>query len=262
MTAHGLGIPAHEFRIETNTGCPHFDPMTDSCFLSPHHGGGAAGTTLIGTTEIDGAPSAHWKYLIAHELGHHVQFAAFGVLDAAYDQDASESLCSCAYDLSWGNTEHCMQSREHIGGAQVEGFAQFFASRVFNNPAQGDGTLVYYKPIAWDNWMDPAWPPSPVDPANTYRWRNTECPAAFTGVEMDWMGFFYALTMEYTSDSVPVSDLVGVYRHACGQGSPSSCNITFTTWSFLSFWKNSYWSNNPDAINYWNFLGNEYGVAN
>jgi hypothetical protein len=82
------------------------------------------------------------------------------------------------------------------------------------------------------------------------------------GVEMDSMGFFYNLTAEYSSDSISMSDLIGLYRHACGQGNPTNCNNTFTTWGFLSFWKDSFWANNPDAINYWNLLGDEYGVAN
>jgi hypothetical protein len=92
--------------------------------------------------------------------------------------------------------------------------------------------FIYYKPIAWDgDWMDPAWPPSAVDALGEYRWRDTNCPAVGKGVELDWMAFFYALTMEYTSDSVPMSDLTGLYRHACGAGNPANCQDAQTTWT-------------------------------
>ena len=156
-----------------------------------------------------------------------------------------------------------MQSREQGTAAQVEGFAQMFASRVFNNPSQGDAKLIYYKPIALDGWFDPKWPPQPVEMNNNYLWRNTNCPAANKGVEMDWMGFFYALTMEYTSDSVPMSDLAGLYRHACGGvATPANCAFDQITWGQLDFAKSFFWASNPDAINYWNFLSNEHGVAN
>ena len=79
---------------------------------------------------------------------------------------------------------------------------------------------------------------------------------------MDWLGFFYALTAEYSSDSVPMSDLIGVYRETCGGGNPTNCNNNQTFFGLLNHFKNEFWENNPDAINYWNFLAVEYGVNN
>ena len=43
------------------------------------------------------------------------------------------------------NKQHCLQSLETSGSAQIEGFAQFYASKIFNNRADSDCTFVYYK---------------------------------------------------------------------------------------------------------------------
>ncbi len=263
LASNGLGLLAnHPYRIDTNLGCPTFAPFTDSCYVRPSHGGGTFGTTRIGTTVIDGAPSANWKYVTAHEIGHHVQDAAMGFISYDYNETATQSLCTCSYDLSWGNVSHCLQSREHSGGGQTEGFAQTFAARVFNSPGDGDQTLVYYKPIAWDNWNDPTWPPSRVEVLDQYQWRHTNCPATDRGVEMDWMGFFAALTSEYSSDSVPMTDVFNVYRTTCGSGTSVKCNNSGVLWGNLDFWAGSYWASNPDAYNYWIAMANAYGVNN
>jgi hypothetical protein len=265
VTPHGLGlVPNHPYKILTNTGCPFFQPLTDSCYLAPHHpGGGEHGTTLIGTTEIDGVPSANWKYIIAHEIGHHVQDSAMGFYHYNYMDNASEPLCACDYDLSWGNTEHCMQSRENVGGAQHEGFAQAFAGRVFNMPSQSDAIHVYYKPFAEDTWESPALPPSAFDLLDQPRWRQTKCNVVDRGVEMDWMTFFYALTMEYSSDSVPMSEIFSLYRLACGNGTPvPKCTGGGIFWGNLSFWAGGQWADNPNARDYFWAMGAAHGVAN
>jgi hypothetical protein len=61
--------------------------------------------------------------------------------------------------------------------------------------------------LSIDEYYDPEWPPSALEMNHNHLWRNTNSPAANKGVEMDWMGFFCALTMESTSESVPMSDL-------------------------------------------------------
>jgi hypothetical protein len=261
-TPHGLGLVSdHPYKVVTNIGCPGFPPATDSCYMDTSNGGGPFGTTRIGTTEIDGVPSANWKYMIAHEIGHHVEDSAMGFYNYNYMDNASEPLCACNYDLSWGNTEHCMQSRENIGGAQNEGFAQAFGGRVFNSPSENDAIHVYYKPFAEDDWDDPEWPPSKFDLLDQPRWRQTQCNVAAKGVEMDWMTFFYAVTMEYSSDSVPMSDVFSLYRLACGNGTPVKCSNQTIGWPNLSFWAGDQWADNPDAMNYFWAMGAAHGVA-
>jgi hypothetical protein len=75
------------------------------------------------------------------------------------------------------------------------------------------------------------------------------------------MNFFYALTMEYTSDSTTMADVAGLYRHTCGSGNPTKCNQTQTNWGLLNFYAGAYWgAPNPDLLNYWNYLANAHGV--
>jgi hypothetical protein len=155
-----------------------------------------------------------------------------------------------------------MQSREQVGGAETEGFAQAFAGRVFNTPSENDAVLVYYKPIAWDDWEDPTLPPSSLDMLDQPRWMKTYCNAVDKGVEMDWMTFLYAVTMEYSSDSVPINDIFSLYRLACGAGTPIQCTGQGIFWGNLSWWAGSQWASNPDALNYFWAMGAAHGVAN
>jgi hypothetical protein len=79
---------------------------------------------------------------------------------------------------------------------------------------------------------------------------------------MDWMTFFYALTMEYTSDSVPMNDLFQVYRKACGSGPPVKCSNNSVSWATLDFGAGELWASNPDAYNYWLAMSAAHGVSN
>jgi hypothetical protein len=52
------------------------------------------------------------------------------------------------------NRWHCVQSWEYIVTTQTEGWAQFYATRLFNNQTEGAGKFVYYKEFlfAYPDW--------------------------------------------------------------------------------------------------------------
>ena len=84
---------------------------------------------------------------------------------------------------------HCLQSLEEPNAAQIEGYGQFFASKVWNQDVQNDCTFVYYKNFAntscmrgvADCTLDSASglfvnkPPIPVSCKAASRWRNQHC---------------------------------------------------------------------------------------
>jgi hypothetical protein len=135
----GMGVTPGWYTILTNQGCGALDPKTDSCYNPPDD------TVHIGTTAVGGGtPESHWKYIIAHEVGHNVQWRAMGFYGFNYDDTATESLCKCDhYTTVWGNKVHCIQSREQVGGAMLEGFGHAFASRTFNFTQLPRATFVY-----------------------------------------------------------------------------------------------------------------------
>jgi hypothetical protein len=233
LTLGGLGMPDGQYNIMTNLGCPENPPGTDACYHE------ATDHVRTGTTVIAGRDGAYWKFMIAHELGHYVQDRAMGMPTRELEGDvSSEPLCTCNhYDQTWGNQLHCMQSRETIGGAEVEGFAQAFALRTFNRTNQFDPVMVYYKPFKFSAATNTVFPPLALDGwgAGT-GWMREHCPEAWKGVELDWMRFFFRVSSETSSNATKFSDIFSIYRRACAVGGqPRDCieGIHNISWEHL-----------------------------
>jgi hypothetical protein len=205
---------------------------------------------------------ARWKYVFVHEAGHQIQDRAMGKFNSGsytYDCPAgtdcpgrrsqdpeyrdelidppwATELCGCQH-VGVANAEHCLQSVETCGKGQLEGFAQFYASKAWNRQTDDDCTFVYYKefldetcrsqecvdfPTPGGALFQSSLPPIPMSCADTFKWRNNHCPiseAAEMGIELDWMGFFWNLHTQGESRSM-MSDIWAIYRHACNTPRP------------------------------------------
>jgi hypothetical protein len=202
-----------------------------------------------------------WKYVVAHEIGHTIQRRAMGIPAAHYrrvggraepDRDAAlkaSAMCTCDH-VDTSNKLHCLQSLEEHGAANVEGFAQFFASRVWNRASESDCTFKYYKEF-FDGDCVPgssscedfaggkrSRPPIPVSCLSPIRWRNNHwldlqvSPGELVtdfGTELDWMGFLYASNTQ-GSNALSMADIFGVFRTACG----ASCEGVSVGWQVCS----------------------------
>jgi hypothetical protein len=194
-----------------------------------------------------------WKFVVAHEIGHAIQQKGMGSFKLDYNIGQPPGLvpppkCACNH-VSTSNSLHCLQSIEEPGAAQLEGFAQFFASRAFNRPSDGDCVFKYYKEFLNDACMpgvppeacerDPhsglikSLPPVPINCLEPVRWRNnqgfdqTARPGDLVtdlGTEYDWMGFLFRGTTETPHYST--SDVFNVYRTACN----GDCRGERITW--------------------------------
>jgi hypothetical protein len=189
----------------------------------------------------DGATlsSTHFKYVLAHEFGHYIQGTAQGLLDQTYGSGAGlagqPALCTCALVPTDDNL-HCLQSLEEPNAAEGEGFAQYFAARVFNDETHHSCTFVYYKnfgdtvcrPGVSDCVTDPATglilnpPPVPLSCVEVVRWRNQKCAnfgADFLtfGTEYDWLQFLYGIGENAAPDTRwSMSNVFDAYITACG----------------------------------------------
>jgi hypothetical protein len=202
------------------------------------------------------------KYTIAHEFGHFVQGNAHGSMPQDYGSGAglpgTPPLCRCDH-VPLDQQLHCLQSLEEPNAAQVEGYAQYFASRVFNQDIDEGGagcTFVYYK-----EFLDTACvpgavcrahptvaglfindPPVPLPCAVAKRWRDTSCLGATpstallnTQTELDWLQFYYGIAnAPVTSERWTSNQLHDAYLVACGGGVPTSarsCGSSLVSWS-------------------------------
>lgn len=128
------------------------------------------------------------KFLIVHELGHHLaDLAGIGV-------SADCSFVSSSCPVSSGT--HSLSSKEYQGCAASEGFAHFYSARVWNSTNQDDCVFSYYKDerglgseIAFDCEGSGSTPLlSGLDPFPTAYFDNV-CTGVTSnmGVEADWL---------------------------------------------------------------------------
>ncbi len=218
------GLPAAQYTIHSNIDCPGLPG--NAC---------APGTSMYVGTGPYGTTDDEWKYVIAHELGHNAQSASFGFpggggYDAIIDTQAA---CRCDH-VTVANQLHCLQSLEHVGKAQSEGFAQYFAAKSFNTSGSDCG-FAYYKEFlqpmstSGGNTINViASPPIPIDCAVPHQWRSTHCSnIEDSGTELDWLTAFRALEM----GGVTSDELYDVYTEACGGW---KCTNQIVRWNDLA----------------------------
>jgi len=181
-----------------------------------------------------------WKYVVSHEFGHLIQGRLTGNYSFAYGIVGAGPKCRCDHVTS-ANQIHCLQSVDGSPAAQVEGFAQFFASKSWNRDDQNDCVFKYYKEFLNNGCMPGGatcgdvtedgqafkrtTPPLPLSCNEAVRWRNRICLPTGTssasalagmGTEYDWMEFLWAVnTRGDTGSKITMGDLTSVYSTAC-----------------------------------------------
>jgi hypothetical protein len=180
------GLDDGSFYIRVWVDCPG---IAEASCLDP-----ASGIVYISSNDISD------KFSIGHEIGHQMQYSRIGAIGIDYSDDPSEWQCRCDHvDTSVTSNLHCLQSRKSIGTAVVEGFGYFFAAKVFNSETGSDCMMGYGKEVAIPNPLFPNNysyatiydPPVAIDCDAQKRWQEHWCDAADTGVEWDWMNFFW-----------------------------------------------------------------------
>lgn len=244
-----LGIASGTYSVRMNQDCP-----------------GIPGNGCVsgGIVYVPGAQSS-WKNIIAHELGHQVQGAAMGTPFYDYDQNATEYACKCDHVVS-ANAYHCMNSREHTGAAQIEGWAHFVAARLFNTSTQSNCSYVYYKEFLEEGgggFLTVSAPPVAVNCYEQRRWMENYCLASSRGTEWDWMNFYWKVNTTGGTAKSTVTQLHEIYRKAC-QTHPANCDFTRTVhWTQALNGAYLYYGSNYLNPGYLHFAnrGNDHGVS-
>ena len=224
---------------------------------------------------------SRWKFITGHEAGHMVQLRAMGGLDSPYlfaansacpartgnpdrgdgseflDPACGSEFCGCQH-VDAANGYHCLQSVEVPSSAAQEGFAQFYASKLWNDQSRPQCTFVYYKEFLTNAGCPPSlfqplpgeipvptvnptpfqcatfntqfgpatsvMPPNVHDCRAPFRYRNKFCPNPTLSTELDWMRFF--MSINTLSDMrVSMDEIFQIYRQACHPDTsvPANC---------------------------------------
>lgn len=180
-----LGLPAStKFYLYPTQGATHCDP---NCNTNAH------GASIKITDTVD---HSRRKFMVTHEFGHMVGYAAANISFRDYSRTSDIDQCFCS-PMGYGD-EHCLHSREYIRTAEFEGFGHFFSSLVWNDPTPTDGVFGYYK-STWDRTGPPytytqcVTPPCVRDLTVHDKWWHIVCPGSLDdrGTEMDWLKFLW-----------------------------------------------------------------------
>jgi hypothetical protein len=243
LRAPDTAIVPGTYTVHANDACPSEKLLTSSCETPGD---------FAAFVRSDNNP---WKYVVAHELGHLIQDEAMGSLKADYtfckdpsvtscsppdvlnDPPGTPPLCGCdQVEPSDGSPVHCLQSLERSTSAQLEGFAHFVASKVWNTQDESECVFDYYKhfldvacPPGAEcvpfNGLQKISPPLPRSCKQPVRWRNNHCAMPQFATEFDWMGFLWNLNTS-GANRLSMGDIYNIYRQTChdAAGNPADCH--------------------------------------
>ncbi|AKV04302.1 hypothetical protein AKJ09_10965 [Labilithrix luteola] len=214
--------------------------VPDGCVTQGQKVGALLNTNGIDICPNDGAPAnennAYYKFVIAHELGHYVERESHGTIPsppdwtnpyAVSDSGANIPLgCNCSFVVPAGNRLHCLQSQEVYSMGSVEGFGQFFATRMWNDPAAAAPRFQYYK-----HFREPTGTVLPpggkiVNVRQTpIKWSDTYCPATADGrsTEYDFLGFYWSINTAPSAERTPLDHLFAIMKLV--EDNPSDARI-------------------------------------
>jgi hypothetical protein len=253
IIAHALNRSDHGFQPGT-TYLIYADQPGDASYSRIHK------RVHIGFDQRWQYKLAHSKSTVAHEVGHAVMDGLMGMLHTTFDMKPPESVPVCRCDhVKTGSQAHCLQSREKISTAQNEGWANFYAVNLFNNPNHSDAYFAYYKEV----FLPPFFFLDPPVKVNTYapiQWMRTYCPLASRGVELDWLQFYWWVRNKGVSSvRYSFANFNSVYRRACTGGSGACTNEHDALWSQLVNAINAL-PLSADKRQHWVTTGANYGV--
>jgi len=224
-------------------------------------GGCASGSNIWVGTNFEGAQNALRKFVLAHEIGHVLQHDLFGPLSNNYSEDSGGAICECDH-VTADNNLHCMQGREKITTAQVEGWGHYIAATIMNYTNQTDCTFNYYKEVAFLGINEP---PFAFSCTGRYKWMDSYCPtgSAGLGIELDWMNFYWAVGTQ-TTNKFSLGDMEFVYEEACGgPGIPrATCSGQVMPWATLRDTVTELYGATSAKRSYFVTSGADFGVDN
>jgi hypothetical protein len=251
------GIVSEIYEVFANDACPTLDKdvIGEPCEYGGRVFVGPGKQTLeTGDSRYE---QSRWKYTVAHEVGHMIQKKAVGnpgflglygydkdgkptkeppPTRVSFDPPNTNALCRCNH-VKTATPLHCLQSIEVAAESHTEGFAQFMASKAFNDRDGQACTFVYYKELALPTCVSEYCEPyNPAPPSENFslqnnfppvarscleaaEWRDRHCPQDATRTtEVDWMSFLWTL-YSVGQDRFSMMDIWKLYGKLCAGSS-------------------------------------------
>jgi len=199
-----------------------------------------------GANSLSSPHLTQWKFVVGHEIGHSVERDGTGLANNDYTHPVptvpdSLKLCRCDHIPTAAQRPHCLQSREYTGAAWQEGFAYFYAAKIFNDPQYSSCNIGYPKHVlypviirGWDPYVSYP-PPVATSCRNAVKWRKRYCydsNDANAGVEWDWMTFFW--NIHWPNTALPslrrtsMADYYELKMRACTGSPTGKCTSSHT----------------------------------
>lgn len=223
----GVGDPVVAYRVVSNKTCPNSPsegdkPIREAC------GFPGKARLYLGPTLDKKSHTSFSKITIGHEFGHVVQDVNIGLQQLRYGVNpAEDQRCRCDHITGSGSNDiHCLQSKQALGATQAEGFAQFYASRVWNDPTSASCTFAYYKKFKNPD-LTVTSPPVVKSCKNAIgsnpKWMITYCDGTDKGTEYDWMLFLYAINTSAGTDKTTFASLRDIMKTMCSGSTSFKC---------------------------------------
>jgi hypothetical protein len=237
------GIPAGTHYVLFGINCPGYTDAV-SCYF---YGSDAI---FMDSSHCDE------KFIFTHETGHQAQWQSTGRFYFAYGQSVTQPSCRCDQVTPPEAQAHCLQSREYVYTSLLEGFGYFFAARAWNNWGHTDCKMGHPKRFRNDDGTISE-PPIPADCRSNVTWMENHCNQASSGVEWDWMNFFWTWNTVSTSKA-SMPEIYDVTTRACG-GAPCSYSdyIYWTDYNAAALAK---WGIGSAKYTHFSTTGDEKGV--
>lgn len=208
MVTPDIGLPTLKINLWMANGCEAGKPWSTCTIGADSH---------IGLLAPNGLTDSDYKFVMTHEVGHAIQYLSMGTPQNFYEEPAdampSSPYCRCDHVDTYMGTSHCLQSRERISAAQVEGFAHLVAAKVWNNQAESSCSWAYYKYFLEPPNAQVSDVPMQKTCSGNPKWMENMCPTgeADHGVEWDWQSYFWNLNTQGNA-KVTMPELYAVYQ--------------------------------------------------
>lgn len=195
---------------------------------------GGIARVRIKTSAGGGSDHRNRKFVVSHELGHAWALLRIGRFE--WNADESFTTVLCCTDCEQSSTGYSMGSVEYNAIGAREGYAHFYAARVWNDTSSNLGIFRWFDGVTYDvecYQEDVVFPPGPWNPQGGHL--GVDCNGVWSfkdgkSTNEDWMRFWWDLHTPVSVDTFSSGQLMSIYKYVQdhGRAPPNGVLPTYT----------------------------------